>query len=327
MHKLLHKLSTVCILLCCGFVFTGCNDNDDPKLSMDVPSLPTEKYDADAVKYNVTSPGSEITSIELTGAGEYIVVTDSWSPYNAPTFKTKTPLSRTTLTSRASSGGIIFGKFIKISDTEYILEGFGTIVIEGSTGDAISIQVTTLDGESTTISTVPVSENPNSPLTVALCRTWLIDEVGCRVAVNGKVVYDGRKPAKQVWVMMNEVEVAMAKYFNSMIDDPDDYYEPDEVDTTLPTPEKILFSRSATYMVSYTDDLAALATWRWLNEDKHLIHFSWLYDDPYSDVAGLSGQALVTFDGEKLLVVEENSDSDEGLTLSGTTTYYCSMSK
>lgn len=154
-------------------LFSSCSSDDDNETSEPI-NLETPAYESVSAKYNVTSGGDGISSIELTESGEYIVIFDnaSYAPKQNKTTKNMSMgiLNGNKISTRAFIGNI-HGKFTKKSDNEFILDGFGTIVITGSADNAISIKVTTEDGEELNLNAEKATILADTEMTKALCRT------------------------------------------------------------------------------------------------------------------------------------------------------------
>lgn len=321
------------VVVLSSVALTSCSDDDnDNGMSLEIPELPVPEYESSAAKYEITSATSDIKSIELTASGDYVIVPKDYTAQSmsigiekvGKQFKLASGFGQA---SRATNG-LIWGKFIKVSDTEYILEGYGTVVIEGTSSTAISITATPINGEATTVSAVKASQKEDSPLTKAISRTWNINSIGLKIVLNRVIIYDGKKPASQYWDLVNAASKALCDYVNQFAEDEDDLMVPEII--SLPyTPEGFAFTRAGTYLVFWTSDILGVATWHWKDESRNLMHFSWDYDNPSSEVYGEGGDATVYFDGTSMKLVEEQTvreaEDGEVLEMTGTTTYYCNL--
>lgn len=308
---------------------SSCSDDDDEVKGVGaIPELSTPPYENVSAKYEINTAGSAIKSIELTAAGNYIIIADPYAATAheetagpANTYATKSGLIPVPFqpTSRSDFNGVIYGKFTKISDTEFILEGFGSIVIEGTSSNTVSIIVTTADGKSDTVSAVKASENPDSAITKAICRTWDLTQARLTAAINGKKIFDKTAPIANYWKLQTEAEKALADWVNTHYPDPEDPAEPSVYDYDF-YPSQVLFSRSGTYLVTYTNGAMALSTWRWVNEAAGIFHYSWNYNDANDEEA--SNDATVSFDGNSIVVSESRTLSEEGITLTTGSIFY-----
>lgn len=313
---------------------SACSSNDDSEGNEgglgEIPNLPTPEFESVSAKYEITQSNSEIASIELTASGDYIVLPKN-SYFGAPSKRTEkiSVISNSgslMRASRAFNGGPICGKFIKISDTEFILENFGSIVIEGSGSNAFSLQISPSDGETTTVSARKSSELPDSPINDAICRTWNLNELGVKLLFNNTQIYNGTKPASQMDVLMKEANDAFANFMIKNFGAEADEFEPYEPYGFYPL--SIIMTKSGTYMVTYSNGALAVATWSWVNEDKGQFRFSWDYDNPDSVESGVGGaENYASFKGESLIVRELHSETEDGATFSTETRYICSMAK
>jgi hypothetical protein len=93
------------------------------------------------------------------------------------------------------------------------------------------------------------------------------------------------------------------------------YYE-DGYEDYEQTPDKVIFTKAGSYMVTYKEGGLAISTWTWENIEKGIIRYSWDYDYLYDPEE--SGICDVWFDKEKLTVhevVAEEIDEDTGKSL------------
>lgn len=334
MKKVIFLSRTIRIIMGIAIAFgmTACssdNEPDDGGIDLgEIPSLPTPEYESSSARYEITQSNSPVSSIELTASGDYVVITNPY--FHAPqkaSLKSRYAMMPSkmygfTHISRTGSSPIIYGKFVKISDTEYILEGYGSIVIEGTTNNAFSLQITPAGGETTTVAAMKSSEYPDSPINNAICRTWNLDNLGVKMTLNGAIVYNEIKPANKWDNLLEELNVAITRYLVSHYGADADDFDPYEPRGYYPT--KIIFTKAGTYMVEYSDGTLAISTWHWINEAKGQFQYSWDYDDPDSEEDGGS-QNFVSFKGERLFIHEfhtEIEDDEEGKLIMKSETIY-----
>lgn len=306
------------LILLLSLVSCSKDKDDEPMFEIgEIPTLPTPEYASNAACYNVTSGGNGISSIEITESGDYIVTKTSRSnALHSNSVHSVYALPSVGMT-RAESADIVYGKAIKVTDTEYILEGFGTITIEGDSSNSISIIVSTEEGETLDLTTQKVAPTNESPLTSAMCRSWNITEIGLRYYLNNKLIYDGKKAPSQLVDLMNECMWAVANY----VGEPDGFGE-----SPFPKdfyPNGLILTRAGTYMVEYSNGAIALAKWKWLDEKKQIFHYSWDYDNPDAYQDGVSGDATVGFSGKQMIIRENHTMSEDGITVKTSTYYYC----
>lgn len=300
-----------------GFSFASCsNDDDDENIGGVIPELGTPKYEAESAKYLI-SGDSDVESIEFTASGNYIICTDvysiNWgqSPRKSAKIKKVSMLKGLVDKSRATTyNGIISGKYTIDSNGVYQLEGFGTITIT-SEGGSYLIKIRTNEGENLDLNARKGSEIGNSEMTQAICRSWNIDAFRLFIKVGNRTIFDKTSPKAEIKNLLDDLVKTMMKYGDE--DDmewtPEDQEELNLLAEMLKSAEQITFSKSGTYMVSYTNNLLAISTWTWVNENKGLIRYSWDYSDIESD--NLGGLATITFNGNKLNVTESMIDEDE----------------
>lgn len=325
MFKFSIKLASLALSVMCATLFSACSD-DEKSDTGEIPVLPVPTYESISAKYNVTANSSDIESIELTADGKFIIMERDSYAYSAPRAK----FAKAAVASRAASGSVICGNFIQVSETEYVLPGFGSIVIEGDSNNAVNLIVTYEDGESTTVAASRASQTPDSELTKAMCRSWNLSKLGFKIVIDGHAIFDKSRPSAEIWTLMTEMDKALADYTNRLIDDPDDYYEPQVYHEDY-YPAGITLSRSGTYLVNYNNTLDpampffGVAVWKWVDEAKRQFHYSWVYDNQEADILGSAGNAIVKFEGNNMVIVEENTTKEEGHTMTAQTTYYCSL--
>ncbi len=325
MFKFSIKSASLALSVVCAMLISACSD-DEKSDNGEIPALPTPTYESISAKYDVTSVSSDIESIELTADGKFIVMERDVNAYSAP----KAKFAKAAVASRAVSGSVICGNFIQVSETEYVLPGFGSIVIEGDSNNAVSLIVTYEDGESTTVAASRASVTPDSELTKAMCRSWNLPKLGFKISVDGHLVFDKSRPSSEIWTLMTEMDKALADYINRFIDDPEDYYEPEVFHGDF-YPAGLTLSRSGTYMVNYNNTIDpampffGVAVWKWVDEAKRQFHYSWVYDNQDADILGFAGNAIVKFEGNTMVLVEENITNEEGHTMVAQTTYNCSL--
>lgn len=71
----------------------------------------------------------------------------------------------------------------------------------------------------------------------------------------------------------------------------------------------MVFTKTGTYVVYYSEDRLAVSTWKWENENKGILRYSWNPD--YLNDPDESGEVLIEFKGNKLYLTESDSDYDE----------------
>ncbi len=276
-------------------MFTSCKKDN----GVVVPVFTTPAYEDVSAKYVVSESSSPYKSFELTASGNYVIVKRTDAPSGVKKF-----LGRMDEATRAtSSGKIIYGKFTKVSDTEFALEGFGTIVIEGSTDNVVNLKITPTGGTTMTLPaqrTTQVESEANS-FTSKLCRTWKVASYRYTITLNGAVFFDGE------YATIEDLAAALTLKARAMgASDADELFD-------VPydqSPEQIVFSKSGTYLVVYKNSTLAVSTWQWTNESTGLLHYSWNYDDMYS--YGSSGDVQLFWRNTQLAVKEVMNASDAG---------------
>lgn len=338
MKKFFNRVWLYSMVLTVAAGMNACSSSDDEPENGgeglgEVPALPTPEYESSSAKYEITQSSSSISSIELTASGEYIVT--ERQGYFASPAKASVGVanhvfmmfnSPSVSVSRASGSGIIAGKFVKISDTEYILEGYGSIVIEGDSDNAFSLQITPADGETTTVAAKKASSFADSQINNALCRTWNVNTIGARLAINNDTYFKKDRPASQLDMLMAEAQEATKKYFMSHFGAEADEFDPYEPIGYYPT--EIIMTKAGTYMVKYSNNGLAVATWHWIDEAKGQFQFSWDYDNPDSTASGVGGATnYVSFKGNELTINERHVTKEDDVRFVTESLYGCTMAK
>lgn len=291
------KCLSIAICLTAGLL-TSCSDddNDDGSTQQEI-TLDTPEYESVSAKYNIASGG--ISSIELTASGNYVVTMSGAA--GVPSSLQQSNMMKSMFVKAGgtrANDGYIMGKFVKISDTEFILEGFGSIVIDGAADNAFSIQVTPSEGETYTLNAEKAANMSDSEMTKALCRTWNINTVTIKGTFNGKNFYEGDMPAAQYIQNWDGLNKAFNKLIESITGEPDDepLYEPEL------TPEQIIFTKAGSYMIITDDDKLAVFDWEWADESKGTVN--------YSNNTGTNSVSIL-FNKKEMSLTEVNMDIDE----------------
>lgn len=287
---------------------TSCIADDDEEEEITIEDA---KYVAEAAKFEITDANSPYESIELTEGGTYIIKEDT----TASAVKTKATVQASKgftrmfvpqagRVTRGSVSGILYGTYTKTGDGEYYLEGYGTLKVVTENGSAVSLEVTPIGGTTQTIQGNRTSSVADSETTRYLCRTWKFDKYTYYVKYNGKtmVSISGRT--------LSELVENMKTWIQKHASDEDEVDVSDIVWNPNYEPEKVVFTRSGTYMVYYSDSSVAVVGWHWVSENDKKLQYDWGFD--YTDAD--TGVAWVSFSGSKMLLTEMNSgtfDDDE----------------
>lgn len=328
-RTILKWMPMLCLgLLCAGFA--SCGDDDDNGVAVSeeqaVANLDAPAYESVSAKYNITDEDADLKSIELTASGEYIVTTKTTTPSVKPEFTGKANsrmrIPNTMMATARSSYyywyNYVHGKFQKVSDTEFILEGWGRLAI---TDGATSIRITYDNGSEYTFPVEKVDAGESRQKTNDLCRSWNLNKFRMRL----KYIEDGRtyinydKTFTTFNAMMSDVAKELEKTFGDEMD------VDDMIGFEIKEPKEVVFTKAGTYMVKYEGDELAVSTWKWEDYDNNIIRYSWNYDSMYDDYLG--GTATVKFSGKQLVITEGRSESEtdeEGsFTFESLIIYYC----
>lgn len=322
-------MAHMCVaLLVMAGCLTACSSDDDGDDDggggSSVGQFDTPAYKDVSAKYVISSAESDIASIELTESGTYVIVEKGYGPsYVARKSSSANRFRRVAAwQAPASANGIIGGKFVKISDTEYILEGFGSIVITGSTDNAFEIQITEQGGETYTLRGDKATSIADTEYTQALCRSWKLDKYTVKFTHNGKVLFNETLPAsqyRQMWIKLNN-------YMTSHYGDASDDGDGDWFDVPEHTPCGLIFSRAGSYLVKFEGDNLQLSVWQWQNDKKGVIRYSHNYGNMYDP--DYSNSCTISYNGTAMFIDEVNmDDSEDGETVKLTSRWQCSEEK
>lgn len=297
----------------------ACSDDDDDNNGSGSSSFETPKYEAEAAKYVINDQStSPYKSIELTASGNFIIQPSDYvnnATQKAPAKGKKTMVQRLTgmLTAHnampqtryeVNTMMIAYGKYTKTGENQYDLDGFGTLTIKkDADGTTRSIILTRTGQEPAEYTAHEQKTNPDSEMTSKLCRTWNIESYRYSMKVNGRLLLDftgntiKELAAKmKAWAEKNDPEF-----------DESDWDDEDVLGEN--NPKDVIFTKTGTYMVLYSNDWLAVSTWAWENEKNGILRYSWnpdnLYDDDYS------GEVKVEFNNNKLHLIEFDIDEDE----------------
>lgn len=285
----------------------SCSKDDDKGNN----KFETPVYDKDAALFEIGT-NSPYKSIELTESGNYIIT----KQYYYAGAKTRTSTSNIlspkffeTKATRASSN-IIYGRYTKDSDGNYLLDNFGTLSIVSNDGENAQLIVKPNEGQTYEL-TAAVRQTSTSDMTAKLCRTWSIDKIRLRLSA-GPIKFDKTEPMTKEGLV--NLYKALAKEISKeagydvtkeMLEQAEDEFEDGE------WPKEIIFTKSGTYMVKYADQSLAVSTWKWKSESKGEVYYSWDYDHIGED----SNYVTVEFSDSRLQITESNSNHEATATM------------
>lgn len=326
--------------------FVSCSSDDDnggggADTSLDGgKGLQTPAFESVSALYEVTSPDSPVRSIELTASGDYIIVQNAYYVYDAPkrakgVLKGAAFMAKA-LATRAGGSGIIYGKYTKVSDTEFVLEGWGTITLTGSSDDAQSITVTPQGGSEPYV--VPVAKHTqyaDSDLTNKICRTWKISTFRYVITLDNKQILNSEYAVTKAGFqkLVDDLKALSKKYASYFDDDDDDEYDDEEDDYAewaddYEIPEYVVFTKAGSYMVYYNEDRLGVSTWAWKDQSKGQLRYSWNYETMENDY--WAGTVNVAFRGDQLAItelVDDDYDDEDDFETSSYITWYLDEKK
>lgn len=282
MTKIFRIMTMIAMLVALPMI-NACSSSDDGG------ELQSPEYDKDAALYEISNTNSAYKSIELTESGNYVIIMKNATDTKSAELQSQGIDKKcnffsnpATFSTRSDDNGVISGKYTKKGEDEYYLEDFGTIKVVSTSGSAVDLDITTLDGTKEVIGANRRNMYSNSAMTDKLCRTWKFEKIHYIEKEDGKTVAS---------------ETITADIASS-----DEYDE---------FPVQVIFTRSGTYMVFYTDGELAISTWTWDNESAGILRFSWDYDHLYDPDE--SGTVKLEFQGNKLVVTEEEEYEQGGV--------------
>lgn len=284
-----------------SFTFTSCGDDDDDE----EPVITTPKYSEDAALYQISGK-SDITSIEFTEDGMYIITkaNDSSKAKVCGKFVKSKTINSLTRGDSDEDNEYIHGKYTKNGDV-YTLEGFGTITVEKEGDVNISLKVQQTGKDAYTLSAQPVKKFKDSDITNKLCRTWKFEKgrlVVNKVNKGDSVVLDKTSP--KISVLLTSLD----SVYNESTDRYGDF-------------EEITFTKSGSYIIKYTDNTIAVAQWKWKDEKKGTMYYSW---ENWADEEGYEEEPLeISFNDNDDLVIDEKNNGK----YTEKFTYYLSKTK
>lgn len=283
--------------------------------SCDNTEFDTPAYEAESAKYIVTSENAEIKSLELSASGNYIVVKND-SYYGNYSIGTREfivnnfMISKPTTTRAAEYENIIYGKFTKIGEDRYELEGYGTVVITRTGDEAVDLEIILKNGKTLNVGAQKEKKLTDSAATNNLCRTWKIAKVGISIKI-GFLKFNKMMEHEKInellkdyvrWAAKAGDEDMNEEEINEAIDEMINEYN--EV-----KPISMIFTKSGSYMVEYQNGEIGISTWKWENEEEGIFRYSWNTNDIYSQ--NLGGTCSVSYKKNMLVITEIMGAEDE----------------
>ena len=295
--------------------FSSCSGDDNNSLA--ITTLPTTEFETPqyedvSAKYTIESQSSRIRSVELTASGNYLIITNgaNYSKRVGTLGVNKNIFLNLGIVTRANYNNVIYGKFTKISDTEYYLEDYGTIKITETANDSYKIEVQQNNGMTFEVGARKEEQFTTSTATNKLCRTWEIDKIGLTVKIKGtnfsfsKTVeednFKGLLLSLVSWMEQLSGE-KLEEYEKNQIT-----YIADAYNQSRPT--EMTFTKSGTYTVNYINDAIGVSTWTWINEATGKLQYSWNIDNINDE--GLGGEVTIKYSGNTMKVYEISGDNE-----------------
>lgn len=289
MKKFINLFIAPVMIFCLGLCFTSCSNDDDDNGGN---GLSTDGTD---LKYEITTPDSQYSWIELTSGGNYIVMTPEYMDYYyAPAKQPMGPASRSYME------GVYFGSYTKISENEYKLNDFGTVTVNIVDDNAYSLTITR-GSSTTTLSATIEKEISSSSLTNSACGKWDLSTFGETWYLNGKKIFDMTVPRNKI----KDIYIALAEQI---------WTDPDEFDIEDWDPDhfakQMIITKNGTYLTIFNNNEIKMGYWIWINESKGLIATA---EDLQDFEDGYYEEGKISINGKKLTLVSEDEwDEDEG---------------
>lgn len=258
--------------------FTACSDDDDDDNQNEdlwVGNLENAKYEADAVAFDING-SSEISFIELTSSGNYIVLpASSYTNYSGRSCASDERHSflKSVITPVSRSGEFHkFGKFSKTGQNEFMLENFGRLVI--NSGNNLDLYLT--NGEHRQLNGTRRSKMESTALNDRFCRSWKLQHIiEQELDANGKVVSSHECSTPE------ELQEDYIMLF--------------------------VMSKAKTFLqIDWDNTFDDFGEWKWLDESQQTFAYRW-NDDP-----DFSGYISVKFNGNKCIFTEEYKEEYAG---------------
>lgn len=291
---------------------TACSSDDDDA------SLDTPEFEESAAKYVIEDNASPYSSIELTASGNYLIQQTGYSAAKPARVPAAGATNKASLIASALKGHfaglgtvhgtrsyseILYGKYTKTGDDTYYLEGFGTMTITSdASGNAYSLVITPNGGAAKEYTAKKQNADLNSDMSNKLCRTWSLVKFRMYMRYEGETLFDETDATLEG--LVKKIYNSLKKKFPEMSEDEFDFDM--EVDAM---PEQVIFTKSGTYVVYYTNSELAVSTWKWGDESKGILRYSWnpdSFDDEYE-----SGDVKVEFKGGQLHITEEETEYNQ----------------
>lgn len=263
------NLLLLALLALASVGFTACSGDDENEGKGGKTNTPeqTEKKDAlilnfsqdDPVDYSITNEDGvkdfTVAEIELTEAGYYIAKLE----------KKRDMEVKATRADASPEYFYLWGWYTQREDGTYDLAGFGYLSIQMLPNGSARVSVTVISSTNggsfnVTVSVTTPPANVSTP-TEKLCRGW--DIISTRVQIEGVSGFYQEKGCN-----LNSI----LEYIRSYSDVKDNLKDNQIVD-------KIVFTKNRTFQLLYENEEIDRATWKWTNEQKGELQYTWDFGD------------------------------------------------
>lgn len=296
-YYLLMMFGLICI--------TSCSSDDDEATNLKVP-----KYEKISAKYNAIEDNAAIKSLELTASGNYIVIKNSGRYYSAADrtaekhYIFNNIFKNNSIATRAGSyNNIIYGKFTKIEENKYKLEGYGIVTISKSNDGVQTLDIALDNGDVMSIGARKEEQYKSSKATDNLCRTWKIKKFGIEFNY-GKEKFEKTVDHNNMHELGEELAKWTAEIAGVEISKKDiiEAGESFAEEYNEKKPLSVIFTKSGSYMVDYNNGSLGIAIWKWENEGKGILRYSWNVDNINDQDDG--GLCNISYSGNMLNITE-----------------------
>lgn len=281
-----------------AFSFSSCSSDDNDSGDGGSAKLPTPAMAKEAITLDNFSC-NEIKELELTASGDYLAYAKTSFIYQF------LPLSKSLKESIDNTYEYISGKYTKVEDNIYFLEGLGTLQLTKGANNTVEIKLTNLSGTIATGTAEDETVNVTDGKTLDLCRTWYIVQTNFRYegfTADGKAETPvGAEFPNAQYQTSNDL-MAMGEWLmqNYKKDIMEELAGKSYIKNIIFTPK--------TFAINFGYE-TYVGDWEWTNKDKGTINYEW--EKGYMTTNFDNGEATVSFnDGYATLKLQGDIQSN-----------------
>ena len=291
-------LFIIAALILSAFSFSSCSSDDNDKDGGDGGNFTTPAMAADAIMLENFSC-DEIKQLELTASGDYLAYAKTSFIYQF------LPTSKSLKESIDNTYEYISGKYTKVEDNIYFLEGLGSLQLTKGANNTVTIQLTNLSGTIASGTAEDETVNVTDGKTLDLCRTWYIVQTNFRYegfTADGKAETPvGAEFPNAQYQTSNDL-MAMGEWLmqNYKKDIMEELAGKSYIKNIIFTPK--------TFAINFGYE-TYVGDWEWTNKDKGTINYKW--EKGYMTTNFDNGEATVSFnDGYATLKLQGDIQSN-----------------